>query len=221
MSRLVDYGRYIDLISMDKYFHNIAIALHVRESDDGHLFTLHTYSRVPGAEDRVKGVAAFMVALGGMEPVAGAPGAVRFPCGELHERGIKRMFNEVVMLDPATPLTPKPLSVQEAKAGRTITVDCEQVTDGGWTYLVNAQGSPEGLARRVATITGGLLKLGDMQPVAGTEDRARFSCGHDHRALVGLLLPRALNVRAVIAAEEAEQKRGVLLAPSAQETPSV
>jgi hypothetical protein len=217
MSRLVNYGRYIDLISMDKYFHNIALALHVRESDRGNLFTLHTYSRVPGAEDRVKAVAAFMIALGGMEPVSDA--GVRFPCGELHERAVKRIFNEVVMLDPATPLAPKPLSIHEAKTGRTITVECEQDTNGGWTYTVNADGPPEGLARRVTTIAGGLVKLGDMQ--AGAEDRAGFSCGHDHRALVGLLLPRALNVRAVITAEEAEQKRGILLAPSAQETPSV
>lgn len=219
MSRLVNYGRYIDLISMDKYFHNISIALHVREGDGGRLFALHTYSRTAGAEDRVKAVAAFMVALGGMEPVAGV--GVRFPCGELHERAVKRMFNEMVMLDPATSLTPKPLSVHEAKTGRNIAVDCEQDSGGQWTYTVTADGPPEGLARRVATVAGGLLKLGDMQPVAGTEDRVRFSCGHDHRALVGLLLPRALNVRAVIAAEEAEQKRGVLLAPSAQATPSV
>lgn len=219
MSRLVNCGRYLDLISMDKYFHDISIALHVREGDGGCLFILHTYSRMAGSEDRVKAVAAFMVALGGME--WGGEGVVRFPCGELHERAIKRIFNEVVMLDPATPLTPKPLSVHEAKTGLTIAVDGEQEGDGQWSYLVSAEGPPEGLARRVATVAGGLLKLGDMQPVAGTQDRVRFSCGRDHRALVGLLLPRALNVRAVIAAEEAEQKRGVLLAPSAQANQSI
>jgi hypothetical protein len=219
MSRLVNHGRYLDLISMDKYYHDISIALHVREGDAGHLFTLHTYSRLPGAEDRVKAVAAFMVALGGME--WGTGGVVRFPCGELHERAVKRIFNEVVMLDPASPLAPRPLSVREARTGLTISVDGEQGGDGRWVYAVSAQGPPEGLARRVATVAGGLLKLGDLQPVAGTQDRVTFPCGSDHRALVGLLLPRALNVRAVIAAEEAEQKRGVLLAPSAQANPSI
>lgn len=218
MSRLVNYGRYIDLISMDKYFQDISIALHVREGNGGRLFTLHTYSRVPGAEDRVKAVAAFMVALGGTEGIGETGTAFRFPCGELHERAVKRMFNEVVMFDPATPLAPKPLSVHEAKTGRTIAVACEQEGAGQWTYTVTADGPPEGLDRRVAAVAGGLVKLGDMQQVAGTQDRLKFSCGCDHRALVGLLLPRALNVRAVIAAEEAEQKRGVLLAPSSQST---
>lgn len=218
MSRLVNYGRYIDLISMDKHFHDIAIALHVCEEEGGRLFTLHTYSRLPEAQGRVRGVAALMVALGGMTWMDQAKGVVRFPCGALHERAVKRLFNEVVMFPPDTPLQAKPLSVHETKTGRTIGVDPEQDARAQWTYVVNADGSPEGLARRVAEVTAGLAKLGDMERVEGTQDQVRFACGHDHRALVGLFLPRALNVRAVVAAEAAEQKRGVLLAPSAQAT---
>jgi hypothetical protein len=43
-----------------------------------------------------------------------------------------------------------------------------------------------------------------------------FPCGHSHDALIGLLLPRALNVRAVLREEEAAVGRGNLVAPSQQ-----
>ncbi|MBT6146557.1 MAG: hypothetical protein HOH74_14060, partial [Gemmatimonadetes bacterium] len=48
------------------------------------------------------------------------------------------------------------------------------------------------------------------------EDCVSFGCGHDHDALVALLLQRAPNVRALVREEQAAAARGVLAAPSAQ-----
>ena len=44
----------------------------------------------------------------------------------------------------------------------------------------------------------------------------QFVCAWPHDALMGLLLPRALNVRAVLREEEMAASRGTLVAPSAQ-----
>jgi hypothetical protein len=44
-----------------------------------------------------------------------------------------------------------------------------------------------------------------------------FACGQSHDALVGLLLVRALNVRAVLREEEVQATRGTLAAPSTQQ----
>ena len=46
-------------------------------------------------------------------------------------------------------------------------------------------------------------------------NEAAFACGGAHDALVGLLLVRVLNVRAVIRGEDAAAAQGVLAAPSA------
>jgi hypothetical protein len=68
-------------------------------------------------------------------------------------------------------------------------------------------------------IVNGLLKLGDMRRVVSdedTEDCVAFECGCSHDALVGLLLVRAPNVRAIVREQEAMSARGTLSAPSAQ-----
>ena len=46
--------------------------------------------------------------------------------------------------------------------------------------------------------------------------KVAFPCGHAHDALIGLLLKRAPNVRAVLREQEAALTRGVLAAPSQQ-----
>jgi hypothetical protein len=45
-----------------------------------------------------------------------------------------------------------------------------------------------------------------------------FPCGAEHDALIGLLLVRAQNLRAVLREEEMQSTRGVLSAPSAQDS---
>ncbi len=60
-----------------------------------------------------------------------------------------------------------------------------------------------------------MRKLGEMTE-SGGEDEAAFGCGSAHDALVGMLLVRALNVRAVIREEDAAAASGVMAAPGAE-----
>jgi hypothetical protein len=61
-----------------------------------------------------------------------------------------------------------------------------------------------------------LVKLAEVKLVDGKPDQIAFSCGQSHDALIGMLLPRALNVRAILREEESAGERGLLVAPSQQ-----
>ena len=102
------------------------------------------------------------------------------------------------------------MSIFDKKTERTITV----TSDGAGGYRLAADGPEEGRDRRVGAIAKGLVKLAEMELVA--DDQVRFACGHAHDAMIGLLLGRALNVRAAMREQEDQAGRGVLAAPSAQ-----
>ena len=72
------------------------------------------------------------------------------------------------------------------------------------------------LNERVNRLANGLRKLGEMTAVPDHPDQLAFPCGQSHDELVGLLLPRALNVRAILREEEEASTRGLLVAPSQQ-----
>jgi hypothetical protein len=96
------------------------------------------------------------------------------------------------------------LTIFDKKSEQKITVE----PLGNGRYRVEADGP------RKDAISGGLKKLGELEePEPGV---LAFPCGQSHDALVGLLLPRALNVRAILREEESAATRGVLVAPSAQ-----
>ena len=69
---------------------------------------------------------------------------------------------------------------------------------------------------RAPAVARGMRKLAEL---ADSDDPAAFAfaCGDDHAALVGLLLPRAVNVRDAIREEEMSAGRGMLTAPGASE----
>jgi hypothetical protein len=100
----------------------------------------------------------------------------------------------------------------DKKSGRTVTV----TSQGSGAYLLTADGDEQDKVSRVAAIANGLVKLGQMLGAEPAGDRVVFECGQAHDALVGLLLVRALNVRAVLREQEMAASRGVLSAPSAQ-----
>ena len=211
MSQTLDLGLRVELVSMDPHFHDISIALYAPDSPGRPCYQVHTYSRRPGAAERVAGVARAMQVLGGMEPsTAGPPG---FSCGHAHRLAVKRLFLEACKLPPAQPLQPRPLHIFDKKANATIAV----ASLGQGLYEVRATEQARGIERRVATIARGLIRLGEMDEVAGQPNQAQFGCGTAHDALIGLLLVRAPNVRAAVREAEAMASRGVLSAPSAQE----
>ena len=66
-------------------------------------------------------------------------------------------------------------------------------------------------------LTGGLVKLAEMDSVGESGHEVAFDCNSDHNSLVGLLLVRALNVRAALREHDDSAGRGMLSAPSAQQ----
>jgi hypothetical protein len=195
---------------MDPHFHDISISLYRQGGDGGSAFLVHTYSRKHGAPYRMVAVAEAMQTLGGLE--SAADGLLRFPCEAAHVMACKRAFLEACKLDPGSAAAPRPLQTIDKKSGRTITAT--GVGDG--VYEISADGEAEGREKRVSAIAGGLMKLGEMEAVGAAGDRVRFPCRQDHDALVGLLLVRAPNVRAVLREQEQSSSRGVLAAPSQQ-----
>lgn len=205
-------GRRIELVSMDSQFHDISLGLYRQGTGDEMSFLIHTYSPRSGAAGRAEFVAAAMAALGGMIIDDGHPGVVRFACGDRHQFACRRVFLEASKLPSGSELAARPLRIFDKKTDQTI----EVFSRGRGEYLVRADGTEERQRRRAAVAALGLVRLGEMEPVADTSDRIRFGCAKSHDAVVGLLLTRALNVRAAMREVESQAARGVLAAPSAQ-----
>lgn len=189
----LDLGRRVELVSMDPHCHDISIALYL----SGHRYRVHTYSGRESAQHRVAFLAAAMASLG--EMTAGH-GELQHPCGHTHLAATRRLFLTAAKL-PTAPELPKPypLETLDRKSGKPIAA----IPHGNGVYEVPTE-SP---------VHNGLRKLAELEP-RGTY--LAFPCGQSHDALIGLLLPRALNVRAILREEEAAATRGVLVAPSAQ-----
>ena len=212
MGRTTDLGRRVELISMDPHFHNISIALYRQEVGGSPTFTVQSYSGKEGSQQRLQFVMRAMTLLAGLEFVPDQTHKLQFPCHAEHLLACRRAFLEVCKLDPALPIEKRPLTILDKKSNRTITVN----SLGGGIYHLTADGEETDKANRIAAVANGLLKLGQMQAPDSNGDRVAFGCGQSHDALVGLLLIRALNVRAVLREQELAAARGVLSAPSSQ-----
>lgn len=208
MTHVLDIGARVELVSMDARFEEISIGLYVRDGAG----LVHTYSPKPGACERIRFVTGAMAALGGLEPDGDR---VRFPCGVWHAAAARRVFLEACKLDPAATPAPLPLEVADRKSGQTIRVR----SLGSGAYRIEADGATAEIPSRAAAVARGLARLAELEP-ADDPEAIRFACGQPHDALVGLLLPRALNVRAALREEEATATRGVLVAPGALEEPA-
>jgi hypothetical protein len=180
---------------MDPHCDNITLGLYRVDGETGPAYLVHTYSGKPDAAARADFISGAMAAIGGMHRDGLR---LRHACGTAHQAATRRLFLEACKLASSESPSPRPMFVHDKKSGKTATV-----TSG---YKVDVEGD----AARAEVIAGGLRKLGEL-----TGDTA-FPCGAAHDELIGLLLPRALNVRAVLREEEAAASRGMLVAPSAQ-----
>jgi hypothetical protein len=205
-------GRRVELVSMDRHHHDISIGLYVRETADGPVATVHSFSSAPGVPERLAFIAESLRVLGGLERLED-PLSVRFPCRRWHATAAKRLFLEACKHDPATPLEARPLEAPDSRTDQRITV--EPLGDGA--YAVHAEGATEETPSRAPAIGRGIAKLAELSFDDGERSIVKFPCGQSHDALIALLLLRAQNLRAVLREEEMQAGRGVLAAPSAQE----
>ena len=209
MGKTLDLGRRIEIVPMDVRFHDITVALNCQLHNEVPTFVVHTYSRIEGFKDRIASIVNAMQVLGGMELTS--DGRLQFSCKEGHELACRRVFLEACKFSSNEPIEPRPLSILDKKSGLNITI----TSAGAGVYDVGADGDAKSKERRISAIAGGLIKLGQM--VDERVDRVSFACGQPHDALVGLLLVRAPNVRAIMREQEMAPSRGVLSAPSQQE----
>jgi hypothetical protein len=199
---------------MDRHWHDISVGLYVREEGGEPVATIHSYSGREGVPERLQQIAAAMAALGGLEVDENGV-SLRFPCSTWHATAARRLFLEACKHDPAEPLEPKPLEAPDSRTDQTIRIE----PLGGGAYEVHAAGVGEGEQSRAPAIGRAMAKLAELSVDEGEGERAvvRFPCGQGHDDLIGLLLVRAQNLRAVLREEEMKASRGVLAAPSAQE----
>ena len=217
MGRLLELGERMELVSMDPHFHDISISLYRNAGEGGASgFLAHSYSGREGTAERLGFVMQAMAVMGGMGPAPGQPGRLAFACGAVHKAAVKRLFLEACKRATGAEVAAQPMRIYDKK--NDLTIDATNV-GGGRYRLATTGGAGAGVgkaAQRVDGVTRGLIKLAELE--AGAEaGEARFPCGHAHDALVGLLLGRALNVRAAMRVAEAAAARGILAAPSAQQ----
>ncbi len=212
MATIAELGSRIELVSMDRHFQDITIALYEQNHNDQTASLVHSYSSKDGVGSRLASVVDSMSVLGGLERLGSEKLAVRFACGAWHRAAAKRAFLEACKLDSGQAAEPRPLEAEDGRSGQQIRVERE----GTGRYRVEAEGAEDESKSRAPAIARGLAKLAELE----LEDdgvTVAFSCGDDHDAVIGLLLVRALNLRATLRQEEATSTRGVLAAPSQQE----
>ncbi len=210
MAEMTDIGHRVELVPMDTHFHDITIALYQQVIDERPMYCVHSYSSINGAAERLEGVRAAMMVLGEMQ--AAVEDLLQFPCGHDHVLPIRRLFLESCKIPPDEEPTARPLQIFDKKAGTEVAV----AKLGNGTYEVHTDSDyGVNVDKRLRVIAGGLVKLGQLE--ATDAFKVTFECGHDHDALLGLLLVRAPNVRAAVREQEQLATRGVLSAPSQQE----
>ena len=205
-----DLGRRIELVPMDKYLDEITIALY-RVGDLGVL--VHSYSKRPGTAERLEWIAGAMRVIAGMVPYGDDPRAIEFRCGAWHELAVRRAFLEACKLDSASPVEPRPLEVDDTRFNQRVKAESR---DAG-AYVVSSEANDPSGGGRGPAVAAGLAKLAELEIDDDDGLTVRFSCGAPHDELVGLLLPRAINVRAALREQEMTAGRGILVAPSAQQ----
>ncbi|MBI06623.1 MAG: hypothetical protein CMM54_06535 [Rhodospirillaceae bacterium] len=210
MAHIVELGSRIELVSMDKHFHDISLGLYQQAAEDGSAeYIVHSYADIKGVDERIRFVMRAMQVLGGMEVLAN--GGLRFACGDSHVTACRRLFLEASKVAPDVMPEVRPMTVYDKKTEYEYSL----TLCGNGLYRVAAQAQLDEFARRVNVIAAGLRKLGNMAETKN-EDEVLFSCGAAHDALIGMLLVRAPNVRAVMREEDSAARQGVLAAPSSQ-----
>jgi hypothetical protein len=202
-------GTRIELISMDPHFHDITLALYRQDQTGRPAYLVHSYSGVPGTAERLQSLRGAMATLG---QLAQDGNLLHFACGSAHQAAARRTFIESAKLPPGSPAAPRSLTVLDKKSGRNITAR----SLGEGRYQITADGPEDGKEARIDAVVGGMVKLAELATVEGGPGQVAFPCGNAHDALIGLLLPRALNVRAILREEESAGGRGLLVAPSQQ-----
>ena len=200
-------GIRVELVSTDKYFRDISIALYAQLNENGWNFLVRSFATYDGVRSRIDFIIGAMQILGGMQSTG--EHRLRFPCGNQHLVAVRRLFLRACKEVPGEAIQKIPLVLWDKKSEMTITA----TPKGAGTYLLVTDGDS---GRRLMALRNAMNKLADLEVDESISEQFCFSCGHDHHDLVGMLLQSAPNVRAVMREFEMNAAKGVLLAPGSQ-----
>ncbi len=206
-------GTRVELVSTDKYFHDVSIGLYAREDATGWNYRVRSFAGHDGLADRIGFILDAMQILGGMQRTDAAD-TLRFACGGAHLVAVRRLFLQACKATPDAKPDAPGHSLWDKKSELTVAA----LGLGQGAYALSAEGAGEGdqIKRRLHALRNALVKLADAEADETAEERLVFGCGQDHDPLVGLLLQAAPNVRAVMREHEMNAARGVLMAPGNQ-----
>ena len=208
-----EYGKCIELIPMDPYFHNISVGLYLKTG----ICTVWSYSSKPGVRERLSNIRDGFVALGGMAPVPGNDIQFTSPCGQLHLRALGFLLAQIVGKNPDFSPPTGDLTIRDTKTRMTLNVTGKDAGDR-WVYQVAADEEARRAATRLRLVVAGFVRYGEMEKVSDNE--VAFPCGHRHDELMRILLPYSRNVSAVENMMEADALRGQMTTGTLGFTPT-
>ncbi len=101
-------GMRVELVSTDKYFRDVSIALYAQEKTDSWSFLVRSFSSYDGIKARIAFILDGMKTLGGMETAGGD--RLRYPCGTQHLVAVRRLFLQACKAKPDSAVRQVPLS---------------------------------------------------------------------------------------------------------------
>lgn len=208
-----EYGKCIELVPMDPYFHNISVGLYLKDG----IFTVWSYSNRPGVHQRISNIRDGFVALGGMAPTPDSDIQFTPPCGRLHLRALGFLLSQIVGKNPDFSPPTGNLTIRDTKTRLTLNVTGKPV-DGRWVYQVTADEEVRSAAARLRLVVAGFVRYGEMEKVSDSE--VTFPCGHRHDELMRILLPYSRNISAVENMMEADALRGQMTTGTLGFTPT-
>ena len=154
------YGHCIELVPLDPNFHEISVSLLVKNGTA----TVWTFSKKPDTDDRIRQIRDQLVNLGELEPVKGTTNQARFSCGGWHSKPVKFLMMQAVEKKISYRFPEGEISIKDLKSPLTLYVK-DTSHNGQYIYSVHARGESPYKTMRIAAVTAGFVRYGEMEKV--------------------------------------------------------
>ena len=194
-------GKCSELISIDPHFKDISVGLYEKNN----VYTVWTFSKVPGVSNRISEIRDQLVNLGGMVPVPDTNNQVKFPNDELYDRPVKFLIKLAVEKPSNNRHPDGPITIKDLRSPLTLIINSYDENDKR-IYEVTTEGefkNPE--LRKRATVQG-FIRYGDMEKIDNT--KVMFKGGYQRDELVRIILPYARNITGTQDMLDADSMRG-------------